>query len=237
MITRTLACACAVLLLAASSLSQGAACHSLDGRADYVSVPACVSGAATLPNPFSLSDCTGIAAQATQVSLCHTEYAISVYFSCTDNNIQSPYSQCNDPLFNSDVFELFIAPQPLGSDPVAQHYIELELSPFDVMFAANVTNPNATCSGISSNYLNCTSFPHAVTYNREQQNWGGYVDVPFSELSILPYYTPGGTSYVVNFFRIDTPLHAAKEYSSYVCDGASPACFHMPAYFFALQLV
>jgi hypothetical protein len=44
-----------------------------------------------------------------------------------------------------DVVEMFIAPD-LGSNVAIHNYLELELSPNGVLFAANVTNPQLTCS-------------------------------------------------------------------------------------------
>ena len=69
--------------------------------------------------------------------------------------------QCNDPLYEQDVVEVFVAPALPDGEPM-HNYLELELSPNGVLFSANVTNPNLTCLGIEDGMLDCSLFQYSV---------------------------------------------------------------------------
>lgn len=41
--------------------------------------------------------------------ICHDNKNLVIRWKCIDTNIVSPYTKCNDPLYNADVVEIFIA--------------------------------------------------------------------------------------------------------------------------------
>ena len=54
----------------------------------------------TASQPFYLSDCSTTAIQQTVVTGCYDNDYINLYFYAIDNNIYSPYTNCNDHLYN-----------------------------------------------------------------------------------------------------------------------------------------
>ena len=87
------------------------------------------------------------------MQLCYTSTGFDLRMNAIDNDIQSNFSKCNDPIFYMDAMEAFIS---YGNpSPYTQHYFELDMSPYDVLFAASVYNPNGVCSGIQDTLLQC----------------------------------------------------------------------------------
>merc|ERR1712100_13546 len=194
--------------------------------------------ASTNSTAFYLADCSGPALQQTVVNACYDNTYLHLHFYCLDNNIYSPYTQCNDHLYNDDVVEVFIAPDLPNDDPI-HNYIELELSPNGVLFAADVTNPDLTCNGITDDNYPCSYFTYSAQRYDDEGYWTGTIGIPWSILATYPGagpQLPPSDIFRVNFFRIDTPLYQEKEYSGWSCDNSSPACFHEPLYFGYLQL-
>ncbi|KAH3761812.1 hypothetical protein Pelo_6297 [Pelomyxa schiedti] len=201
--------------------------------ADYsASVPVCPT--TTSLSAFILDDGSGKAVQQTNVTLCHDDNGIQVEFGCVDDNPRNPYTECNDPLYEYSVVEMFVAP---ASDASAAPYVyvELEVSPNGVLFVANITNTNGDCSGISDVLLPCSTSGLEWSATRDDANdrWSASLYVPFS---LWPGKSSADT-WLANFFRIDTPKGMSKEYSCWSPTMASPACFHRPKYFGSLELL
>lgn len=60
----------------------------------------------TSSEPFILTDCSGPAEQQTLVSACYDDTYLQLHFYAIDNNIYSPYTQCNDHLYNYGKYNL-----------------------------------------------------------------------------------------------------------------------------------
>ena len=54
----------------------------------------------TAANPFILADCSRPAEQQTLVSACYDDSYLHLHFNAVDNNIYSPYTECNQHLYN-----------------------------------------------------------------------------------------------------------------------------------------
>lgn len=198
---------------------------------------------------FILSDCSGPARQQTTVKACYDNEMLRLFFINKDDNVESNYRNCNDPLFNQDVVEAFIGPARVDGKPIT-NYLEIELSPNSVLFASNITNPGLTCSTISGTYLPCSLFNYKATRFDSRKIWWGQIDLPWAVLhkfrtaeqqqhdgfhSVVG--APVGTTWRTNFFRIDRPAATqTREFSCFSCDESSPPCFHKPAYFAYLHV-
>lgn len=125
----------------------GASAAGPPGAADAAGVSARgLSGAAlaafpweraALAGPLVLADGSAAAAQATWVRVAWDEAALWVRFDCADRDAWGTYERRNDPIYQEEAVEVFLAPGT--ADP--HDYWELEVSPRGVMFAAHVHNP------------------------------------------------------------------------------------------------
>ena len=89
--------------------------------------------------PFQLADGSGPAVQQTQGRLCWDELALHVRFDCEDRDAWGTFRQRNDPVYQEEAVEIFLAPGE--EDPV--RYFELEVSPLGTLFDATIHNPTS----------------------------------------------------------------------------------------------
>ncbi|EGG13618.1 hypothetical protein DFA_11379 [Cavenderia fasciculata] len=209
------------------------------GRSQHIEVPNCSLAGQTYVNGFRLDDNSSLAIQQTFVGLCYTDEGIQFIPNCADDNIQSPYTQCNQDLFNADVFEVFLSSD--STDEAPTYYLEVELSPHGVLFVTYVVNPNGVCNGIEDTLVDCGQ--SGIIYNAtiNSQGWNGYLLIPFNLIDKASRVSPPtpikpGSQFRINMFRIDTPLGSYKEYSAWHPTDESPPCFHVPSKFGYLTL-
>lgn len=129
--------------------------------------------------------------------VCWTDTHLLAAFRCTEENLRCTHTRRDDPLYDEDVVELFLAPDP--SDPC--RYFELEFSPRAVIFDATVVNPTADGSGRPQvdKTWNCPGLD--VKARIGKKFWEVEVAVPFAGLGV-PIPKPGDT-WRVNAYRID----------------------------------
>ena len=200
------------------------------------------AAAAYHTGPFGLSSGAGAPSEQTNASIWYDSSMLWVSYAVQDSQIYSPYSQCDDSLYNADVVECFVGPASTVSATGLSKYIEIEVSPFDVLFVSNVTNSNGQCSGIVGDLLDCasTGIYHDTKLCNTTSECSGLVGyrvqlgIPWSLLmTFFPGQPAVPLNWRVNLFRIDhwvsPPL--PTQYQAWSPDFASPACFHMPAYF------
>jgi hypothetical protein len=189
---------------------------------------------------FILADCSGPARQSSIVKACWTPTSLRLFYLLRDDYILNPYRSCNQPLYQYDAVEAFIGPHV----EEVHHYLEMELSPHAVLFVSNITNPNLVCQGIKGDPLSCSLFDYKAALNHTYGGWWGEVGIPWFVLyRYHPQFRdnmaalPVGSSWRINFFRVDQPAQGrAKEYSCWSCDYSSPPCFHKPAYFGTIHI-
>jgi len=188
---------------------------------------------------FTLDDGSRSPLQQTSVHACYDDKFFHARFDCVDNNIYNTYTQCNSPLYNQDVVELFIGSKSHSSPA---HYIEIEISPNNVLFVSNVTNYSGNCSNFQGNEIDCDqSGVKIVTYRSDKTNsWWAQVAIPFALVQTLPgaEWSTLPSTLAVNFYRIDEPKETqSREFSCWSPTMASPACFHKPDYFGNIELI
>jgi len=167
-------------------------------------VPNCAQGNA-YTSAFQLSSNAGPPRQPTNVSVCYSNTHLQIFFNSRDNNIHSSYSQCNQPLYNEDVVEMFIVDADTGQYP--KYYFELEVSPNSVLFVSQIYNPNGVCQGIVGTLIDCNKSGIQYTAKRfDQQNyWTASLNIPWTFLQ-KSLIAPNGTitafskTWMVNFF-------------------------------------
>lgn len=74
-----------------------------------VNIPSCPSTPQP-PNltPFTYTT-TGTIDNTTSASMCHDDKYLHIRWYCQDDDIISTYTKCNDPLYNEDAVEVFLA--------------------------------------------------------------------------------------------------------------------------------
>lgn len=147
-----------------------------------------------------LSNGKGISKSNSIISLCYSESALQLVHYATKQTYlesESLYKNCNDPIFNSNVAELFIAPYV---EETPHCYNELDISPFNIMFDSGIYNPNLNHSGVQGTSFPCISsnITHSTSIEMNQNQWIAQMFFPFSLLN-CPYNCPNNR---YNYFNI-----------------------------------
>jgi hypothetical protein len=180
--------------------------------------------------PFTLADGSGPARQQTVTRVCYDDQALYVRFDCQDEDIWGTYTQRDEPLYDEEVVELFLAPG--AEDPVS--YYEIEVSPNGVLFDAQVYNPTSQRADMQVGLdWDCPGIRWEARRDDAARHWWATLVVPWS--AVAP---PGDLPIIwrANFYRIERPRSAEAEFSCWSPTLTQPADFHKPAYFGRLIL-
>eukprot|EP01039_Chlorochromonas_danica_P004947 gene4947-5430_t len=241
----------------ASSLS----CSTLTGGSSLpcVEIPACSVGTASLVVD-QLSNGKGNAKSSSTASLCHADEGLKIdvdsfkqqYFPAEDE-----FVNCNDPVFNADVVELFIA----ANGTAAPHcYSEIDTSPYNVIFESGIYNPNLNHSGVSNYLMDCSTsqVEHQTSVKKAHHTWSWTISVAWDVIENpqgCPVARRGSTSmkssqervgsiYRGNFYRVNELQPVASTCSSSTCEYmawsptlSNPPAFHEPTKFGYFLLV
>lgn len=132
--------------------------------------------------------------QKTKISLRYNTNGIEVKFKCYDD----PYvalnymNEDNQPLFNQEVFEFFVAPGK--NDP--NQYLEFEINPNNAIWIGQITNPNLEGNQISAIMLDPKNSGISHKVKRKSKSWKGSFFIPFSIIG------EKSNNYRFNFYRI-----------------------------------
>jgi len=161
-------------------------------NAPCLEVPPCYGDeGATVTSTISLlSNGHGSAQSYSTIALCFTKTELQIRHVAMKQSFvsNSPYSLCNDPIFYSNVAELFIAPDV---EDVPHCYNELDISPYDVMYLSGIYNPNLNHTGVVGSTFPCESsgINHVTTIDAKSSQWSSDLSIPFSLLN-CPYHCP-----------------------------------------------
>jgi len=168
---------------------------------------------------------------ATSVAAWHDGQYLTLLFSATDDHIRASYHRHDDPLYEQDVFEVFLAPDGLT------RYYEIEVSPNGTVFDASIDSPDGvratmhvdrgwTCEGLVVAVRKVTESHGAMTID-------SLVRIPFAAIATA---APGeGDTWRGNFFRIDRHPDLGDEFSAWQPTHKTPADFHVVAAFGSLR--
>ncbi|MGB5048496.1 MAG: carbohydrate-binding family 9-like protein [Caldilineaceae bacterium] len=180
--------------------------------------------------PLRLADDSAPAQQQTAVRVCYDATALYVRFDCDDRDIWGTLTQRDDPIYDEEVVEVFLA---AGADTPTE-YAEIELSPNGVLFDAWVQNP----TGDRGQMVVDTAWDwpgirwHAQRVDAENRWWGVLV-LPWAGLGLSH---PLPTDWRANFYRIERPRNGPAEYSCWSPTLTEPADFHKPGRFGLLRI-
>jgi hypothetical protein len=168
---------------------------------------------------------------ATSVAAWYDGEYFSLLFSAADDAIRVTHRNHDDPLYEDDVVELFVAPERLT------RYFELEVSPNGTVFDATVDSPDGSRATMHVDRAwNCEGLIVAV---RKIVERGGAMTldtlmrIPFASLGQSP--PTEGETWRANFFRVDRHAREGDEFSAWQPTRKDPPDFHVPSAFGTLR--
>lgn len=164
--------------------------------------------------------------EATEVRACWSPEYFYVQFVCQDSYMVSEYLHRDEPLYEQDVVELFVDDAGSGKE-----YIELEVSPNNVVFDALIRNDGGKSITTSDIKWDLTGLVTSVDHD-EQGNWVCEITIPAVNFGNPPQR---GRSWNVNFYRIDEDPQGIREYQAWSPTGE--VNYHIPARFGKLEFV
>lgn len=175
--------------------------------------------------PFTYID--GTPDSTTTASLCYDETYLYVNWQSIDTEIISTFNNCNDPLWQEDVVEIFIA----SPDSYPTNYFEFEVSPKSKLFFADITNANGDCSSLGDQFYDCGLAEYGVQI--VANGWNAWFKVRLDTIGRGKVYN----KYLINILRCDYTTNQPIRYLTWQPTYANPACFHKPAYFQEINLI
>jgi Carbohydrate-binding family 9 len=180
--------------------------------------------------PFTLADGGGPAIQQTRARVCCDDRALYIRFDCQDRDIWGTYALRDEPIYDEEVVEVFIAP---GSAAPARYY-EFEVSPNGVLLDALIDNPTSRRPDLRVDFeWDCPGLRWRAERHDSASRWWAALGIPWAAIG-----SPGqpATIWRANLYRIERPRDAAPEFSCWSPTYTEPADFHKPSYFGTLYL-
>lgn len=181
-------------------------------------------------SPFTLADGSGPAVHQTLTRVCWNEEALHVRFDCADRDAWGTYRRRDDPLYEEEAVEVFLAP---GEEDPAR-YFEFEVSPKGVVFDARVHNPTSRRADMEVDpSWDCPGLRWASGPGTLRQDWWAVLSIPWRGIA------PSGDLprlWRANFYRIERPRGGEPELSCWSPTLTRPADFHKPVRFGILEL-
>ena len=158
---------------------------------------------------------------ATEVALWWDDEYLSVLFRGDDDAVVSTYEEHDNPLYEEDVVEIFVAPEELT------RYFEIEVNPLATVFDAIIHSPDGVRGTMRGDVgWTCEGLFRAI--QRTPRRFATIVRLPFASLEVTPKQ---GDRWRGNLFRIDRhPVHG-DEFSAWRPTMKTPADFHVAAAF------
>ena len=172
----------------------------------------------------------------TSVSAYYDDDFLTVVFQAEDDEIVATYLGHDQPIWEEDVVEVFLAPH--GLTP----YFEIEVNPLGTTFDARIDSPDGiratmktdmawTCEGLFA-ALKRSADNFAALPRHEGREMHVVIRLPLDSLGYRP---KSGDEWRGNFFRIDRSARHGDEFSAWQPSLKTPADFHVAAAFGALR--
>ena len=178
--------------------------------------------------PLVLVDGSGPPVQATVVRLAWDEEALHVRFDCEDRDAWGTYRNRDEPLWQEEVVEVFLAPGE--EDPV--RYAEFEVSPLGVIFDARIHNPTSLREDMTADVAwDCPGLRWEAGRGSAREDWWAELSIPWKGVA-----AERPRLWRANFYRVERPRDGEVEYTAWSPTLTRPADFHKPARFGVLEL-
>ncbi len=192
------------------------------------------------PATFTRATDGAVVDYPTKVKLMADSQYLHIEFECERNAFvkENYLTGHNDPLYNQEVFELFIAPGE--ADPV--QYLEFEINPNNAIWVGKISNPGlGVTGGITAEMVGHDESGILHSIKQGEDCWSGSFSIPWSLIT-----GQREERYRINFYRIvSTKSHAEKDWvcghdTEFLCWNStlsgSEAAFHRPKRFGHLVL-
>lgn len=180
--------------------------------------------------PFLLADGSGPARWQTTLDVDWDGDRLALRFECEDDDAWGTMTRRDDPLWQEEVVEVFLAPGE--ADP--KEYFEIEVSPLGTLFDARISNPTPRRADLQvDRSWDCPGIEWRAGRGEGRHDWWAEISLPWRSLA------PEGPLPAVwraNFYRIERPLGGGVEYSCWSPTWTEPADFHRPERFGKLIL-
>jgi hypothetical protein len=164
----------------------------------------------------------GRSRQATSVAAYYDDDFLTVVFEADDDEIVATLLGHDEPLWQEDVFEVFLAPD--GLTP----YFEIEVNPLGTTFDARIDSPDGVRATMSTD-LAWTCDPLFAGLRRDDsRELRAVLRIPFRAMGRSP---KPGEQWRGNFFRIDRSRVHGDDFSAWQPTMKTPPDFHVPAAF------
>ena len=179
-------------------------------------------------HPLVPVDGGGPPLQATLVRAAWDEEALHVRFDCEDRDAWGTFRKRDDPLWQEEVVEVFLAP---GEEDPAD-YAEFEVSPLGVVFDARIHNPTSLRKDMTADVAwDCPGLRWQVGRGEARQDWWAELAIGWKGVA-----AERPRLWRANFYRVERPRDGEAEYSAWSPTLTSPADFHKPARFGVLEI-
>jgi hypothetical protein len=159
---------------------------------------------------------------ATAVIVYADAECLNVVFQAQDDGVVASYREHDQPLYEEDVVEVFLAP----SDPT--RYFEIEVNPIGTSFDARIDNPDGVRATMKIDIAwTCRNLFAAV--KKTPGRIETVLRIPFASLERRR--PARGEEWRGNFFRIDRSARHGDEFSAWQPTMRNPPDFHVPAAF------
>ncbi len=161
----------------------------------------------------------GAPRQATTAAVYCDDETLTIVFSADDDEIVASLYEHDEPLWQEDVVEAFLA-----LDDAA--YFEIEVNPLATTFDARIDSPDGVRDTMRADLAwTCEGLFAAVRRTAGRTEY----------VMRLPFAAIGGRPARANFFRVDRSAAHGDEYSAWSPTMKEPADFHVAAAFGTLR--
>jgi hypothetical protein len=163
---------------------------------------------------------------ATSVVAYHDGEFLTIVFKAVDDEVVATYMDHDEPLWQEDVVEVFIAPN--GLTP----YFEIEVNPLGTTFDARIDSPDGIRATMTTDLAWTCDGLFAAIRRDDGHEFQVVIRLPFESLGGGP---ESGDEWRANFFRVDRSIANGDDFSAWQPALKSPADFHVAAVFGALR--
>lgn len=158
---------------------------------------------------------------ATRAALWWDARYLNTLFTGDDDEVIASYFEHDQPLWQEDVVEIFVAPD------APTKYFEIEVNPLGTVFDAVIHSPDGVRATMRAD-LAWTCDGIFAANRRTPHHFATIVRMPFAAFGVVP---KKGDRWRGNLFRVDRHPTHGTEYSAWQPPLKTPADFHVVAAF------
>jgi hypothetical protein len=163
---------------------------------------------------------------ATSVAAYYDDEFLTVVFDAEDDEVVATYLGHDEPLWQEDVVEIFIAPE--GLTP----YFEIEVNPLGTTFDARIDSPDGVRATMTTDLAWTCDGLFAALRRDDGKRVQIVIRIPFESLKKHPN---AADEWRANFFRIDRSAAHGDDFSAWQPAMKTPPDFHVTAAFGTLR--